>query len=454
MNRRLRAWLAQWGPVLPLLIAESTIWLGFGALLPILPLYFTAARRRPADARRRGGGLAGRAAHRRADLRLARRPGRRGADDDHRAPAGLGVRGAAAVHRGAGLRSSSCAPCRASPRRCTTRRRAPTSSTRTRPSDRARRSGSTARRRPAASCSGRRSAALAAAVTGQPEVVFWVAGITLLVSATLVALRVPELPHLRAALPGGAASGGAAPGPPEPVPAWRGPGRTTRQARGPATHGGLARPACATRCSCRRSASAMGTFFAGGSYEVVWSLYMTSLGADLAASSGSRFVAFAPAAPAPVAVHRPLHRPLGWLPRARGGHRRASRSAASCTRSCPSVWWVVVLGLVEGTAFALASPALYLLVARAAPAGRSSTAQGLLGGAGTLGTIVASLAAGIARGHRPPAARSTSSVSWAGRAGDRARASAGGACTTPCSRDSPNGPAGRGPIPVPSPPRL
>ena len=41
MNRRLRAWLAQWGPVLPLLLAEATIWLGFGALLPILPIYFT-----------------------------------------------------------------------------------------------------------------------------------------------------------------------------------------------------------------------------------------------------------------------------------------------------------------------------------------------------------------------------------------------------------------------------
>src|SRR5918995_1205170 len=41
-----------------------------------------------------------------------------------------------------------------------------------------------------------------------------------------------------------------------------------------------------------------------------------------------------------------------------------------------------------------AAPSIYLLVARSAPRGRSSTAQGLLGGAGTIGTIVASLAAG------------------------------------------------------------
>jgi MFS family permease len=60
----------------------------------------------------------------------------------------------------------------------------------------------------------------------------------------------------------------------------------------------------------------------------------------------------------------------------------------------PAVWWMIVFGLVEGTAFAMASPAIFLLAARAAPVGRTSTAQGLLGGAGTVGTIVASLSAG------------------------------------------------------------
>src|SRR3954470_14798100 len=38
---RVRAWAAQWGPIAPLLLAELTIWIGFGALLPILPIYFT-----------------------------------------------------------------------------------------------------------------------------------------------------------------------------------------------------------------------------------------------------------------------------------------------------------------------------------------------------------------------------------------------------------------------------
>ena len=42
MTLRARRWLDAWGPMLPLLIAEGTIWVGFGALLPILPIYFTA----------------------------------------------------------------------------------------------------------------------------------------------------------------------------------------------------------------------------------------------------------------------------------------------------------------------------------------------------------------------------------------------------------------------------
>ena len=35
------AWLDRWGDIVPLLLAEFIVWLGFGALLPVLPLYFT-----------------------------------------------------------------------------------------------------------------------------------------------------------------------------------------------------------------------------------------------------------------------------------------------------------------------------------------------------------------------------------------------------------------------------
>ena len=41
------------------------------------------------------------------------------------------------------------------------------------------------------------------------------------------------------------------------------------------------------------------------------------------------------------------------------------------------------------------NPALYSVVAANSPAGRSSTAQGLFGAAGTVGFIIASLVAGV-----------------------------------------------------------
>ena len=62
----------------------------------------------------------------------------------------------------------------------------------------------------------------------------------------------------------------------------------------------------------------------------------------------------------------------------------------------------VPLILVEATGFAFLNPALYTVVAANSPTGRSSTAQGLFGAAGTLGFIVASLGPGVARGGRHP----------------------------------------------------
>ena len=38
---RIAAWTERWGDIVPLLLAEFIVWLGFGALLPVLPIYFT-----------------------------------------------------------------------------------------------------------------------------------------------------------------------------------------------------------------------------------------------------------------------------------------------------------------------------------------------------------------------------------------------------------------------------
>ncbi|MEA2608003.1 MAG: transporter, family, multidrug resistance protein, partial [Chloroflexota bacterium] len=41
-SNRLSTWRSQWGGIVPLLLAEFIVWLGFGGLLPVLPLYFTS----------------------------------------------------------------------------------------------------------------------------------------------------------------------------------------------------------------------------------------------------------------------------------------------------------------------------------------------------------------------------------------------------------------------------
>ena len=77
---RIRAWLDRWGDVVPLLLAEFIVWLGFGALLPVLPLYFTEQGVDLAllGARHRGlaGCTAGRASRSSATWRIGRRASR------------------------------------------------------------------------------------------------------------------------------------------------------------------------------------------------------------------------------------------------------------------------------------------------------------------------------------------------------------------------------------------
>jgi len=210
---------------------------------------------------------------------------------------------------------------------------------------------------------------VAAAVTGHPEVVVWVAGITLLLSAVLVVLRVPEVAHVQA---------GHAPTPEE---------LDVAEARG------WARPSrllnllfVAAVCF------SVGMFYAGGTYEVVWSVYMTSLGASVGAIGLTFFTFGLPPLLLSPFMGRYIDREGGFAALVAGMFIVAA--CGFLYPAVPQVWWMAALGLVEGTGFAMASPAVFLLAARAAPPGRTSTAQGLLGGAGTVGTIVASLSAG------------------------------------------------------------
>ena len=371
---RFQAWLDRWGPILPLLLAEGTVWLGFGALLPILPIYFVehgvdlptlgiVVAAWPA-ARLVGepvfGWVADRSSRKQmmvTGLVLA---------------AGVAVLplfivgpvAFVALRALAGLCASIYDP---AARGYLVDANPPE------------RQGETFGYYGAAQMGGfmigPAVGGVAAAVSGEPTVVFWVAGIALLVSAVLVVVRVRDIAHVSPVLASSAAPSATATRS-EAVP-------TPSVSRGTGLMSTLLIAAVVFN---------VGSFFAGGSYEVVWSLYLTSLGAGLDVI-GLSFATFS----LPVVLLSPF---TGRLIDREGGFIAlvvGMGGIAVCGvlyPLIPEVWFVVVLGLVEGTAFAFASPALYLLVARSSPPGRTSTAQGMFGAAGTVGTIVASLLAG------------------------------------------------------------
>jgi DHA1 family tetracycline resistance protein-like MFS transporter len=133
--------------------------------------------------------------------------------------------------------------------------------------------------------------------------------------------------------------------------------------------------------------------FAAGTYDVIWSLYLQGLGAGLGLI-GLTFAMFG----LPILFLSPW---AGRLVDRRGPYGFIVLGAILPTvagylytrMSDPTL--AVPLILIESVGFALLMPALYSVVAANSPPGRSSTAQGLFGAAGTIGFIVASLVAGV-----------------------------------------------------------
>jgi MFS family permease len=365
---RTRSWLARWSSILPLLAAEATIWIGFGALLPILPIYF---RQHGTDlwtlgiviaawpaARLVGEPLFGWVADRapRKPLMIA---GLIGTAVATVLPLGfVGPLAFLVLRAAAGLFAALYDP---AARGYLVDANPPE------------RQGETFGLYGAAQMGGLMLGpaigGFAVGLTHDPTVVFWVAAVALGTAATLILVRVPELRASRHRGPNG---GGIA----------------------DATAPTIDRPArLLNRYLVAATVINVGWYFAGGVYEVIWSLYLTSIGATIELV-GLTFVAFA----LPVFVVGPL---FGRQVDRRGGYAALVGGMAVVVGCAPvyplvpQVWFVVALSLVEGTAFAVVSPALFALVARASPPGRSSTAQGIFGAAGTAGTIVASILAGF-----------------------------------------------------------
>jgi MFS family permease len=384
---RTAAWFARWQPILPLLLAEFVLWLGFGALLPILPIYF---RDHGIDLAMLGLVVAAWPA-----ARLVAEPIFGWiADRTARKPLMVGALLASAIviplplvftgpiafivlRAAAGLATAAYDPAArgylvdATP---------------------AERQGEAFGLYGAAQMGGLMVGpaigGLGAALVGSQAFVFLFGAVSSAIAGLVVALVVRERPQLRGALGF----------PPEGVAEMTSPVPSASSALAETAHAAAGRPV-------RRSPSKLanrlliaaiivnaGANYGSGTYEVMWSLYLSSLGAHLDLI-GATFAAFG----IPILFLSPI---AGRLVDRRGGlafiivgSLMAAAAAIMYTFMRDPTWAIPII-LLESAGTAFTWPALFAVVAAGSPAGRSSTAQGLFGSAGTVGFIISSVVAG------------------------------------------------------------
>ena len=391
---RLRAWLDRWGAILPLLVAEFIVWLGFGGLLPILPIYFAE---QGVDLGTLGLVIAAWPA-----ARLVSEPVFGWlADRTARVPlmviglVATGVFGALPLvwtgpvaffllRAGAGLGAAIYDPAA---------RGFLTDATP--PDRRGEAFGLYGAAQMGGLLLGPTIGALGAERFGGIAFVFVFSAIAAIVAAVAIALRVREQGPAHKAEASPSADRMTMP-PDSPYVEGRAAAALAADQGGVAGLD-LATTAAPTRLLNRGLIAAIilnaGGYYGGGTYEVIWSLFLRGLGADLALI-GLTFAMFG----LPVLVLSPY---AGRLV-----DRRGSYMFIVIGMILPAVTGVlytlmrdpalaVPLILVEATGFAFLNPALYTVVAANSPPGRSSTAQGLFGAAGTLGFIIASVTTGV-----------------------------------------------------------
>jgi DHA1 family multidrug resistance protein-like MFS transporter len=135
-----------------------------------------------------------------------------------------------------------------------------------------------------------------------------------------------------------------------------------------------------------------GLYFSIGVYEVIWSLYMVHLGASLA-WIGFTFTLFG----LPMLLLSPFGGRLvdrvGPRPFAIAGLFVVAAAGLAYTFARDPYLPAGII-VVESAANAFLGPAVFAILAMGTPRGRSSTAQGVFGAAGTMAFIISSLAAG------------------------------------------------------------
>ena len=386
---RINAWTERWGDVVPLLLAEFIVWLGFGALLPVLPLYFTE---QGVDLALLGVVIAAWPA-----ARLVGEPVFGWlADRTARVPLMVGGLIATGVfsllplvftgplaflilRAGAGLSTAAYDPAA---------RGYLTDATP--PARRGEAFGLYGAFQMGGLLIGPAIGALGATWFGGISFVFVFGGVAAWLAAIPIALRGRETGQRTHPAP----SADATEFPPDAPSTAR---RAATDFDADRDAGGEDRRSAPASLWNRGLIAVLvinaGGYFAGGTYEVIWSLFLQHLGAGLDLI-GLTFAMFG----LPVLLLSPF---AGRLVDRRGafafiviGSVLPVMTGLAYTRIADPLLAVPLI-LIEATGFAMLNPALYAVVAANSPIGRSSTAQGIFGAAGTVGFIVASLIAGV-----------------------------------------------------------
>jgi MFS transporter, DHA1 family, multidrug resistance protein len=374
-------WLDRWRPLLPLVVAEAVIWFGFGAILPVLPLFVSEQGIDPATL---GIVIAAWPA-----ARLVAEPifGML-ADRVGRVPlmvmglvAGALFAGLPLLAHGAGafivLRAlSGVAAALYDPAARGYIVDA------TAPEERGEAFGLYAAFQTSGIFLGPLAGALAAGIVGSTGVVFLLGAAAQATAAIAIARGLRERTHVRAPSIRPLGLGELPPDIPAPEERAVGPRAATAQAPRSLANRDLAAVLCLN----------FGVYFAGGSWEVVWSLFLTARGYGLGFIGLTVALYGLPALVLSPFVGRRIDRVGVWRFIAAG--MLATAAAGVLYPVAPNAVAIIALVLIETVGWTLVGPALYTLVARGSPADRLSTAQGIAGTAGTLGSIIASLAAG------------------------------------------------------------
>lgn len=381
---RLTVWLRRWGAVLPLLAAEFILWTGFGALLPVMPLYFIE---HGVDIALLGVVIAAWPA-----ARLVTEP-MFGILADRTARVPLMVLGLVIAGASVGAMALFTAPVAFVALRAL-------SGLGTALYDPAARGYLTD-----AAPAGRRGevfglynaaqmggilvgpaiGGLGTALVGGYVFVLVLAALTTFAAAIAVAVRVPELrgPHA----------------PPIPAAAYAefpgdlGPELDeTRRAAGAASDG-VPPASLRNRFIAAAIIVNVAGYFGGGVYETIWALFVTDRGGGVELV-GLTFATFG--------LTTILVSPIGGRIVDRRGPFPfivlgliVMAGMMALYPWAPDPLLFVPMVTIEAIGFSFLGPATYAVIARGTPVGRSSTAQGVLGAAGTVGTIAAALATGV-----------------------------------------------------------